>query len=330
MKIANMASTSIWSQVVADIPVEVGTQRVQFRVKRGGLVVYTGIARRAPSESEAISINITDICADFFSHSFPSESGFNSEDSALNFIVQSAAIGSSSWETVAEFVIGDCWDYLTTDQTIVYDYPIARLPGWAWAPVSNVDTTSRTMRLYAYDGAGGTGTSSTRTHAGGAGTSWFDLASIGCKSFRPQYVSSDVVDIIDCCNAVLYYVNARGGWSAIPIEGAVVDSDALDRKTYGYLGYPSVGVWRDEMEIVTNVTKRFSLHTAPLTGAETKALERSGLFRTPMAYLARYGEKTLPVIITDTDVSYVRRGAGSAQMPVYEINVRVAQRRQAR
>jgi hypothetical protein len=325
-----MASRSIWYQAIADLPAASGVTRVQFRVLRGGASVYTGIARKAPSEDFSIRVNITDIVADFLSHNFPSASGFNSEDSALDFIVQSAAIDSSSWETVAQFVIGDCWDYLTTDQTIVYDYPIARLPGWAWAPVSNVDTTSRTMRIYAYDGAGGTGTSSTRTHAGAAGTSWFDLASIGCKSFRPQSTAADPVDVIDCCNAVLYYVNAQGGWSAIPIEGAVVDGDALDRKTYGYLGYPSVGVWRDDMEIVTNVTKRFSLHTAPLTGAEAKALERSGLFRTPMAYLARYGETTLPVIITDTDFSYVRRGAGSAQMPVYEINVRVAQRRQAR
>lgn len=325
-----MASISIWSQVVAGIPVEAGTDRVQFRVMRGGLVVYTGIARLAPSESKAISINITDICADYFSHNFPTEPGLNIEDVALQFIVQSAPVDSTQWATVAEFIVGDCWDYLTADQTVVYDYPILRLPSWAWAPITVIDTTARAMRLYVYDGAGGTGERTTQSITAASSTMWFNIASIGCKSFRPQYVSSDVVDIIGCCNAVLYYVNAKGGWSAIPIEGAVVDSDALDRKTYGYLGYPSVDVWRDEMEIVTNVTKRFSLHTAPLTGAEAKALERSGLFRTPMAYLARYGETTLPVIITDTDVRYVRRGAGSAQMPVYEINVRVAQRRQAR
>lgn len=317
-------ATSIWQ----DYPITLGaTDPYYFRVRTdtsSGPIIYTGAAHTKPGAASTI-VNVNDICADYLAHDFPTSSGFHAENWARTFYVQKST-NNSTWTAATNITFCDCWDYTNSSVGTTFDFPIKRLPSWAWYPITT--DASGTLKLYRYPNANGKGTSSAQSlTATGPGTCWFTAVS-STKSFRPYGTTYPYVNIDDCIQAVLYYVTPFGGWSVIPIEGAVVPGDDVDRLTYKPEYSNTSALALGEKTLVNTITQRWTLHTAPLTKTEAAGMRR--VFRSPLLYLAIYGEATVPVILQDASLDYVSRGAGSASMPSYTFNVRLAQDRIAR
>ena len=289
-----------------------------------GAIIYYGKAYKQPGASSVI-VKVNDICADYLTHDFYNGTGFHAENWARTFVVQSSSNGSS-WTTKSTFTLCACYDWQrqTGSVTRVNVTPIRRLPAWARIPVST--TIAETVSIYRHTKEDGGGTSSTVSQTStGAGTCWFTVGTSTTKSIATISNAAPWINIDNCIDAVLYYVNEYGGWSVLPLEGATVEGDDIQRTTflpdYNAGDFPYVG----EKTVVNAITHRYTMHTAPLTAREASWMP--GVMRTPLAYIHIYTAADMDqVVITDTSIDYVSRGCGSERMPVYTFTARSGQR----
>lgn len=106
-----------------------------------------------------------------------------------------------------------------------------------------------------------------------------------------------------CKDWVLYYVNAKGGWSSFVLEGAVTETDKITQYTtdkyYDNQSY-DFGTERYVAEIATEYT----LNTHYLSDEESYQLAHN-LISSNRVYLHHISEgKIIPVNITDTSIKY--------------------------
>ena len=86
-----------------------------------------------------------------------------------------------------------------------------------------------------------------------------------------------------CPRYVLYYVNAYGGWDALPVEGHTVRTDNLTHHNAGRVYDNRLSTARGKVTIVNEIVRAFAFNTWPLTLQQSERMHH--LLNSPSVYM---------------------------------------------
>lgn len=320
-----------------------------FRICTGGYgtaVIYTGRAVAKPG-SNRVSIRINDICADYLRTTVPNwDVRFTAGLLELTFYLQWKAPSAGAWTDYGTATFTNDWSY-------DYDYDASR-DGYSFPITREVDP----RQLLLLTVPAGTNTVTATIHNVGGGTTNVVLTVRRTNDFNGDYnndyshlsgaAQAGVVQLRlgnyplaesvemggrtwqvakRCREYALYYVNAYGGWDAIPLFGNEVQS--YKRHDYGidYDNTKQSAIGR--VDYVNEVDLRFALKTGMLD--ELGASRMHHLVGTNLAAIHELATgRILPVtIVTESVTMKTYRSEGRTPIS-YDLEVAVAQDRQRR
>lgn len=138
--------------------------------------------------------------------------------------------------------------------------------------------------------------------------------------------ASTPVKTTGCANYGLYYVNARGGWDAFAIQGAVRKTDNITEFTTDKSFNNTTKEFEAE-RYLAEIKTAYELHTHYLTDEQSDNLAKN-LLSSNKVYLHNLNDGTIkPVLITDKSVKYIQQHTNNGKMAQYTINVVESQSR---
>lgn len=126
-----------------------------------------------------------------------------------------------------------------------------------------------------------------------------------------------------CCRYVLYYVNAHGGWDALPVEGRSIRNDALTRhtleRTYDNNDYAA----RGGATIVNEIRPKWEFWTGWLNADQSGRMHH--LLNSPSVYVHDLEEDIVrPLLLTASTTEYKDT---PGRLYAYKIEAQLAQDR---
>lgn len=331
----------IWKDHITTLP---GGNYCDYTVVTAdGENIYSGRAYLRPG-ADAIEIRLNDICRDYLGATFPAP---GNTAGTIQYIRRTFRVYAG--QTLVESV-DFCNDW-------TYDYNAAPSDTTAARPVNGVLAPLQPLTWTTY--AAGTSVTALITMRNGT-TQSVSVPVTTAGSFDASYSSNDydtaramsgagtcvlalesypnaasvaiggiTYKVADCGRWVLYYLNARGGWDSLLMEGAVSatasmardtarrdvpNTQPLDRKTR---------VWRN------GITRKWEMHTGWLTEEQSSRMWH--LLGTTQAVLLDVTEgRWYPVTITETDAPYKTRRTESGSLISYTVNAEYAMEAQRR
>jgi hypothetical protein len=129
-----------------------------------------------------------------------------------------------------------------------------------------------------------------------------------------------------CINYGLYYCNARGGWDAFAIQGAVRKTDNITEFTTDR-AFNNTTMEFEAERYLAEIKANYELHTHYLTDEQSENLAKN-LLSSNKVYLHNLIDGTIkPVLITDKAVKYLEQSTNNGKMAQYTINVVESQSR---
>ena len=123
----------------------------------------------------------------------------------------------------------------------------------------------------------------------------------------------------------LYYVNSRGGWDSVLVDGIATQTDKYDRETYTQ-NYRTPSISRGVIEYRNNITESWTLYLRSLGDSRNKLFHN--LYESTNVYLHDLEEgRIVPVIITSREMQYKTRKNQGKKLYSYEITVESSQRK---
>ena len=130
--------------------------------------------------------------------------------------------------------------------------------------------------------------------------------------------------LADCGEYALYYLNAYGGWDALLIDGTVLKKSTITQYTTDR-NYDNNKIEFEQMKYINEIQDAYEINTGFLTDEQAANLSNN-LIPSKEVYLHFLNEdKLIPVLITDTNVTYQTYQTNNLQMPQYKINVKESQ-----
>lgn len=130
--------------------------------------------------------------------------------------------------------------------------------------------------------------------------------------------------LADCGEYALYYLNAYGGWDALLIDGTVLKKSTIKQYTTDR-NYDNNKIEFEQTKYINEIQDAFEINTGFLTDEQAANLSNS-LIPSREVYLHIISEnKIIPVLITDSNVTYQTYQTNNLQMPQYKINVKESQ-----
>ena len=130
--------------------------------------------------------------------------------------------------------------------------------------------------------------------------------------------------LADCGNYALYYLNAYGGWDALLIDGTVLKKSTVTQYTTDR-NYDNNRIEFEQTKYINEIQDAYEINTGFLTDEQAANLSKN-LIPSKEVYLHIISEnKIIPVLITDTSVTYQTYQTNNLQMPQYKINVKESQ-----
>lgn len=130
-----------------------------------------------------------------------------------------------------------------------------------------------------------------------------------------------------CKNYCLYYINSRGGFDSMLIQGKQIQNDKITNYNYKKNYLYNVGLTNTDRGIVNykkDIVEGWQLNTHKLTDAQSEKI--SELFKSNEVYLHNLDtDQITPVIITNTNVEYKTFRNQERKWPIYTINVQSSQ-----
>lgn len=142
-----------------------------------------------------------------------------------------------------------------------------------------------------------------------------------------SFVIGDVeYPVADCgVDYVLYYINPWGGYDWFPIKGKVIEKDSLTQYTYTQ-NYLNTSYQFGKNRYLSEIHKKYTLNTHWLREDESNRMWY--LLESNVVYLHNLKTDEIhPVLITNTDVEYKKRGVVSNRIS-YQIEVELSQTRE--
>ena len=130
--------------------------------------------------------------------------------------------------------------------------------------------------------------------------------------------------LADCGEYALYYLNAYGGWDALLIDGTVLKKSTIKQYTTDR-NYDNNRIEFEQMKYINEIQDAYEINTGFLTDEQAANLSNN-LIPSKEVYLHFLSDnKIIPVLITDSSVTYQTYQTNNLQMPQYKINVKESQ-----
>jgi hypothetical protein len=312
-------SGPIWKDFVYTVPIQ--ADRIQYLIKYNGNPIYKGWSYEIDGANEIV---INEVCRDYLSTKFPT---------ALNTWVQDyyaerdfdLLIGLSENDDPQSKV---SQAHFTYDWS--YDETWTSTPSESWIAMEPLQNfyDSRQFQLFSVN--------TTATLKDANNTTYINsnnarstiktqlpegTATLSYGSYSRKFYIKDNCGIRYC----LYYVNSRGGWDSVLVDGISLKTDKYERDTYTQ-NYRTPSINRGVVEYRNNITESWTLYFKAL-GDDKNALFHN-LYESTNVYLHDLEEgRILPVIITSTDMPYKTRKNQGRKLYTYQINVESSQRK---
>lgn len=327
--IIKIMASPIWK----DNYVTMGTaEYADFRMSHDTQTVYQGRAYKKPGE-DSVRVRINDICADYLSSPFPAlTNGSFTPDGTGAFAFSYLPKGSSLWLNIVPAVtFMDDWSY-----DYGFDYsrtnfgrsnPIThRIDPRQWLMVSIFG--ARSMRFTVFNSTGIRTVSTDTAEKGYGGTGVIDV------SLQPNptkiVANQKTYTVVEPCNRyALYYLNSYGGWDSLLIEGAVSESDSVERHTASMEYDNSDRAARGERDYLNSLTKEYIFRTGWLSDDESSRMHE--LLNSTDVYGFDLVERAMfPLVLTGTETEYKTYKGNGNKLVNYSISSRLAQGRERR
>ena len=138
-------------------------------------------------------------------------------------------------------------------------------------------------------------------------------------------LNGDTYNVLaDCGEYALYYLNAYGGWDALLIDGTVLKKSTITQYTTDK-NYNNSRIEFEQTKYINEIQDAYEINTGFLTDEQAANLSKN-LIPSKEVYLHFISDnKIVPVLITDTSVTYQTYQTNNLQMPQYKINVKESQ-----
>ncbi len=314
----------IWKDYIYTVPLQV--DRLQYLVKYNGNNIYKGWSYEMDGANNII---INEVCQNYLSTVFPYSraTGVWMEDPYAERMFE-LYIGTDETEEpsikVAEITFLYDWSYS--------DYLDYQYDRWlAMEPLQDY-YDSRQYELFSVN------TLATLTNR--AGIEYINLhdsrsviaVQLPVGSYRLYNYDAQALKVFkftvqENCGVryCLYYVNSRGGWDSVLVDGNYLGADKYKRNTY-IQNYITPSLNRGVVEYKNNINETWTLNLRNLTDEKNKLFHN--LFESTNVFLHDLEEgRILPVIITTTEMQYKTRKNQKRKSYSYQITVESAQRK---
>lgn len=127
--------------------------------------------------------------------------------------------------------------------------------------------------------------------------------------------------LADCGEYALYYLNAYGGWDALLIDGTVLKKSTIKQYTTDR-NINNSRIEFEQTKYINEIQDAYEINTGFLTDEQAANLSNN-LIPSKEVYLHFLNDdKLIPVLITDSNVTYQTYQTNNLQMPQYKINVK--------
>ena len=130
--------------------------------------------------------------------------------------------------------------------------------------------------------------------------------------------------LAECGEYALYYLNAYGGWDALLIDGTVLKKSTIKQYTTDR-NINNSRIEFEQTKYINEIQDAYEINTGFLTDEQAANLSKN-LIPSKEVYLHFLNDnKIVPVLITDSSVTYQTYQTNNLQMPQYKINVKESQ-----
>lgn len=312
----------IWKDYIYTVPFQ--ASRVQYKVRYNGNDIFKGWAYEIGQSTE---ICINDIARDYLHTEFPdSEDVWYQDYNAVKTFELYTGPDESSEPTVK-----------AADLTFKYDwsysyYYLNQYDSWlAMEPLQDF-YDSRQFHIFSVNTYATLTNRSTiqyvnlndaRSHI----KTQLPSGSYRLYSYEAPELKIFRFDVRENCGIryCLYYVNSRGGWDSVLVDGVATQTDKYDRETYTQ-NYRTPSINRGVIEYRNNITESWTLYLRSLGDSRNKLFHN--LYESTNVYLHDLEEdRIVPVIITSREMQYKTRKNQGKKLYTYEIQVESSQRK---
>ena len=313
-------SGPIWKDYVYTVPIT--ADRIQYLVKYNGNPIYKGWSYVNSNGDNDIVIN--EICRDYLSSRFPVSTNVWVQDyyAERDFDLLIGLSENQEPQTKVASV------HFTYDWS--YDSSWTSTPSESWIAMEPLQDNYDT-RQYQIFSLTGTGTlkfgSTTYTNSHNARStirtqfSTPGTATLSNGTYSRSFTIKDNCGIRYC----LYYVNSRGAWDSVLVDGVYTQKDKYTRETYTQ-NYRTPSINRGVVEYRNNITESWTLYLRSLGDSKNPLFHN--LFESTNVYLHDLEEgRIVPVYITSREMIYKTRKNQGKKLYTYEIEVESSQRK---
>lgn len=324
-----MATTAIWKDTSCSIP-----HGQLFRISGGtdpdgnyGGVFYTGRAV-SPTGSANATVFYNRLCAGRLHIRVPDFLTVNTVGLVwgMAFTVQRSSDNGGNWTNVVSTNFRPDWSYDNGFSGTLLNRPINKHfhPKQSFF-YSCLEGTEATVTAGYLKGA--TWTNTSYNPMTGSRTAVYPLSLVSATGILKVSFGTLLWDVpVPCAQGALYYVNAFGGWDTFAIEGNIRETDDTQRWTRRVDVNNSSLALRGEQNYVSEITRRWTLHTGGLTDDESSRMWH--LLQSNNVWLHNFADDTvLPVILEDGSQDRKTYRNAGRQAVTYTITARLAQER---
>lgn len=313
-------SGPIWKDYVYQIPLQ--ASRIQYLVKFNGNPIYKGWSYENEQGDNEIVIN--EVCRDYLSTKFPTATNVWYQDyyAERDFDLLIGLTEDQDPQTKVSEV------HFTYDWSYDSDYTSTPSEAWiAMEPLQNF-YDSRQYQIFSLNGTGtlsfGGTTYTNSNNARSLIMTQFNTpgtATLSNGTYSRSFSIKDNCGIRYC----LYYVNSRGGWDSVLVDGISQKTDKYERDTYTQ-NYRTPSINRGVIEYRNNITESWTLYLRSLGDSKNPLFHN--LFESTNVYLHDLEEgRIVPVYITSREMIYKTRKNQGKKLFTYQIEVESSQRK---
>lgn len=276
----------IYRPVYRDTYYESTESTLSYYVVYNGETIFAGRAQKLPS-AQGIKVNINKIAQDYLHQDLTRILAGSATTTATTAMGTFSLYNASTSTKMEDYMFLHCYDY-----------------DWNWTGTTGVTLSQPICNEY----APGSKVLNTKINS----------------SRNVVTTASTPTNIVGCSRYNLMYVGARGGWNTFTIQGGVQKKDTITQfltdKTFD-----NTTMEFEANRYLSEIKTSYVLNTHQLTDEQSENLAKN-LLSSNMVYLHDLLEnKIIPVIITDTAVTYQTYANNGKKFAQYKINVTESQ-----
>lgn len=279
-------------------------------------VIFQGVAFPKPGASTA-EVRINDICANYIYHYFL-EQPDPSMPAQANFKVYVGASPSGTQKASVDFYNNWSYDYLYNPTTDGQNFPVVLTFGpRQYIPVTLYSGSLGTATIYMENGL--TYTCTPTKMRGGDFNNDYNLDFLREMQYfgdsyiipmgdypgaaRVVYKGRTWLASKRCPQYALYYLNAYGGWDALPVEGKTVKADSLTHYTTERVYNNTQPSARGKVNFLNEMKRTYEFHTGWLTAAQGELMHH--LLNSPSVFMHDLTSDMIwPLVLTGSVTEY--------------------------